>query len=340
MIRGLEEAVALLRASDDILLTTHRNPDGDGIGSQLALYDALTALGKRVRMHNRDGVPRIYRFLPHADVVGAGPWPREAARPGLIVSLDCGARSRLGLDDAFFADVPLLNIDHHASNTRFGTVDVVDPAFCATGAIVRELLRAMEVPLGPASASALFAALLTDTASFRLESADASAHRLAAELIEAGARPGAIARAIYASRSLAGLHLLRLCLNSLEMRDDGRSAWMHVTRSDYESSGATVEDTEGLIDFARSIAGVEIAVFLRPEGHSDHRWKASFRGKTQADVGALAGSFGGGGHRHAAGCTLDGSLEEVRALLHEKVSDALRLLDEDAAMARSGAGRK
>ncbi len=316
----MARAAALLQGSDDILLTTHRNPDGDGIGSQLALYDALRRMGKRVRMHNRDGVPRIYRFLEHASEVGEGDWPVGSERPGLIVSLDCGARSRLGFGEDFFAGAPLLNIDHHASNSRFGEVNLVDADFCATGAIVRELMRELNAPLTPASASALYAALLTDTASFRLDTAGASAHRLAAELIEAGADPGGVARAIYESRSMQSLKLLRMCLDTLRLRDNGRSAWMHVDAAMYAESGAGVEDTEGLIDYARAIDGVEIAVFIRPEGKNGGRWKASFRGKTRADVGALAESLGGGGHRHAAGCALQGALEEVLARLEPEVS--------------------
>ncbi len=319
----LARAAAMLQAADDILLTTHRNPDGDGIGSQLALFDALRGMGKRVRMHNRDGVPRIYRFLEHAEEIGAGAWPDGEPVPGLIVSLDCGARERLGFDEAFFAGARLLNIDHHASNDRFGDCNLVDASFCATGAIVRELLRALDAPLTPASASALYAALLTDTASFRLDVADAAAHRLAAELIEAGASPGGIARAIYESRSMQSLKLLRMCLDTLRLRDGGLSAWMHVDAAMYEASGADIEDTEGLIDYARAIDGVEIAVFVRPEGRQGGRWKASFRGKTCADVGALAESLGGGGHRHAAGCTLAGSLAEVQAQLEAAVSRAL-----------------
>ncbi len=310
--------IEAIENAGNILLTTHCNPDGDGIGSQIALYDVLLGRGRPVRMHNRDGVPRIYRFLPHAGEVGRGEW--KGAPPDVVISLDAGERARLGFDDALFAGGCLVNIDHHASNRRFGDVNLVDPRYCATGAMVHDLLLAMGAELSETVATALYTAILTDTASFRLDSASAEVYRLAARLIDAGADPWTISQAVYESRSKASLRLLTLCLNTLELRDGGRSAWVHVTRDMYRESGADVEDTEGLIDYARSIDGVEVAVFLRNDDR-DNVWKVSFRGKNDADVGALATRLGGGGHRHAAGCQLEGTLDEVRAILRPLVSE-------------------
>ncbi len=305
-----------------IVLITHCNPDGDGIGSQLALFNALKASGKQVRMHNRDGVPRIYEFLEQADAVTHGDWP-EDCEPDVIVSLDCGAKSRLGMPDEFFASATLINIDHHASNQLFGDINVVDARYCATGAMIYDLLLAMKVPLNPAGASAIYAAVLTDTASFRLSSATADVYRMAASLIDAGAEPWPISVGIYESRPLAGLRIMTACLETLEVHDGGRSAWVYIDREMYEHSGADVEDTEGLIDYARSIDGVEVAVFVRIDESRDACWKVSFRGKTHADVGSLAAALGGGGHRHAAGCLMRGSFDEVNQRLHTAVSELL-----------------
>lgn len=311
-----------IERADNIILITHCNPDGDGIGSQMALYEALTAQGKQVRMHNRDGVPRIYRFLQGSDLVTQGQWT-EPAVADVIISLDCGAFGRLGMPESFFAGSTLVNIDHHASNKLFGDVNVVDARYCATGAMIYDLLLAMHVPLSPDSASAIYSAILTDTASFRLASATASVYRLAANLLEAGAKPWPISVNIYESRSLSGMHMMTACLSTLEVQNQGRSAWLLVSGETYRETGADVEDTEGLIDYARSIDGVEIAVLIRADECDSQCWKISFRGKTWANVGSLAATLGGGGHAYAAGCVLKGTLAEVRDRIQQAVNQVL-----------------
>jgi bifunctional oligoribonuclease and PAP phosphatase NrnA len=312
-----QQAEAAIRHSRGLLLITHRNPDGDGIGAQLALYDALTAAGMPVSMHNRDGIPRLYRFLAHSERVGAGAGCPEAGDIDLIISLDAGNRSRLGMDDALFAGKRLINLDHHASNTHFGDINLIDAGACSTGALAYALIRSMGLPVSPAVAMAVYVTLLTDTASFRLSTVTPVVHRLAAELIEAGAEPDVAARCIYASHRPERVALLRRCLETLTLRNEGRSAWLHVDEAMYADTGSDVEDTEGLIDYGRSIAGVEVAVFVRPD--EPGIWKVSFRGKTTADVGALAASLGGGGHRYASGCTLHGSLDVVLSRLQTAV---------------------
>ncbi|RMG91006.1 MAG: bifunctional oligoribonuclease/PAP phosphatase NrnA [Zetaproteobacteria bacterium] len=308
-----------VRESSRIVLTTHRNPDGDGIGSQIALFHGLRLLGKPVQMHNRDGVPRIYRFLAGSEQIGQGQWPEASAAGDLVICLDSGSQQRLGLSASFFDGARVANIDHHLSNTRFGDYVVVDPRYCATGAMVFDFLLAMKIPVNAEIAQALYTSLLTDTCGFRLASVDASVHRLAADLVECGASPWDISMHVYESRRLASMRLLGLCLESLELHDGGRSAWLAVTADMYRETGADVEDTEGLIDYARSIDGVEVAVLIRADESEHGSWKISFRGKSHADVGKLASSLGGGGHPHAAGCRMQGDLEKVRDHLRQAV---------------------
>jgi bifunctional oligoribonuclease and PAP phosphatase NrnA len=315
------EAAQAIRQSHGVLLITHRNPDGDGIGAQLALYDALHAAGIPVFMHNRDGIPRLYRFMAGAERVGAGEHCPVAGDVDLIISLDAGSLDRLGMDGGFFTGKMLINLDHHASNTRFGDINLVDAAACSTGALAYALIRHMDLPLSPDAAMAVYVTLLTDTASFRLSTVTPAVHRLAAELIELGAEPDVAARNIYASHRPERVALLRQCLATLQLRNDGRSAWLYVDQAMYAATGSDVEDTEGLIDYGRAIAGVEVAVFVRPEEPDE--WKISFRGKTTVDVGALAASLGGGGHRYAAGCTLNGSLDAVMQRLQAEVDRIL-----------------
>jgi len=314
-----QPVIDVIAQAEEIVLITHCNPDGDGIGAQQALYDVLSAAGKQVRMHNRDGVPRIYQFLKHADKVGQGDW-NGTQDADLIIALDCGAFGRLGMPESFFAGATLMNIDHHASNKRFGDINLVDARYCATGAMIYDLMLAMGVSLNKASASAIYAAIITDTASFRLASATPAVYRMAAELVEAGAQPWPISVNIYESRSLAGMQMMTACLATLEIKHGGRSAWIYVTRDIYSQTGADVEDTEGLIDYARSIDGVEVAVFIRVDERDNDRWKISFRGKTWANVGDLAATLGGGGHAYAAGCILQGSLASVCEQVEQAVS--------------------
>ncbi|NWF35880.1 DHH family phosphoesterase [Mariprofundus sp. KV] len=312
-----------IEKADSITLTTHCNPDGDGIGSELALYDAFTRMGKKVHMFNRDGIPRIYTFLEHAwNIERGAPYP-EAHHDDLIISLDSGSRGRLGLPDSFFAGRTLINIDHHASNQCYGDYNVVDCRYCATGAMVFDLLIAMGQPLSVASASAIYTSILTDTASFRLASTTAGVYRMAADLVDAGAKPWPISMGVYESRPLAGLHILSACLETLEIRDEGRSAWMFINQEMYDATGADVEDSEGLIDYGRSIHGVEVAVLMRIDESGPECWKVNFRAKTKADVGALAASLGGGGHHYAAGCMLRGNFEDVRDRVQTAVSELL-----------------
>jgi len=318
-----QPVIDAIASADKILLTTHCNPDGDGIGSQQALYDALIGMGKDVVMHNFDGVPRIYTFFKYADQVQSGAWSSDRQDADLIIALDCGAKGRLGMADAFYEGAQLMNIDHHVSNKYFGDINMVDARYCATGAMIFDLLIAMNISLTKISASAIYAAILTDTASFRLSNATASVYRLAADLIDAGAEPWPITINIYESKPLAVLKILTACLDTLTLRDDKRSAWVHVTCDMFEAAGADVEDTEGLIDYARSVDGVEVAVFIRADENCDSSWKVSFRGKTTADVGALAATLGGGGHTHASGCLMRGSFDDVRSRVEKAVSQIL-----------------
>lgn len=314
--------IEAIEQAGSIVLITHCNPDGDGIGSQLALYEALVSTGKQVSIRNRDGIPRIYTFLTHAEQVQKFDWSSSQDSPDLIISLDCGSYKRLGVPQGIQKETTLVNIDHHVSNAKFGDINIVDARFCATGAMISDLLVSMQVKFSADISSAIYVALLTDTASFRHSNTSANVYRLAADLIDAGAQPWPISVAVYESKTLAGMKILMACLETLEIRDGGRSAWVYVNSEMYEEAGANVEDTEGLIDYARSISGVEVAVLIRHHELED-RWKVNFRAKTTANVGALANSLGGGGHKHAAGCVIGGSFDEVRSIIRQEVSQIL-----------------
>ncbi len=312
--------VTHLKAAEHVMLTTHRSPDADGIGSQLALFDTLQTMGIKVSMFNRDGVPRICRYLTNSNLIQQGEEP-DVTTVDTIVALDAGAMSRLGFSEQLFENRTLINIDHHASNPEYGDLNVINADYCATGAMIFDLIQHLGQPLSGIAAAALYAAILTDTASFQLDRVDAAVHLMVAELIKAGANPAVAATAIYDSQPLARINLLALSLQTLTVEHDGRSAWTHVSQEMLQQTGALTEDTEGFIDVSRSLAGVEIVVFIRPE--TDGRWKVSFRGKENRDVGEVAAALNGGGHRYASGCSITGSLDDVYAQVRAVVDATL-----------------
>ncbi|MDQ6990070.1 MAG: bifunctional oligoribonuclease/PAP phosphatase NrnA [Mariprofundaceae bacterium] len=313
-----QAVVTQLQSAKKVMIVSHQSPDADTIGSQLALFDALQNMGIAVRMCNSDHVPRICRYLPCSAQIEVGKSP-DVSDIDTMIAVDAGAKSRLGFDAAFFEGKTLINIDHHASNPLYADINVVNADYCATGAMIFDLIQHLGQALTKNSAVALYAAILTDTASFQVERVSADVHRMVAILIEAGAEPAVAAHHIYDSQPLARVSLLTLTLQTLTTAHAGRSVWLHVNQDMLDKTGVALEDTEGFIDFGRSIDGVEVVIFIRPD--QDKRWKVSFRGKHGRDVAALAAQLGGGGHRYAAGCAVSGTLEEVYAQLHAVVDD-------------------
>ncbi len=312
--------VEALQQAQSIHLIAHVNPDADTLGSQLALYHALNTMGKSVFMHNVDATPRICQYLSGIENIQNGLQVNEEA--DVVVAVDAGSLARLGMDKVYFEDKKLINIDHHASNKHYGDINLVDARYCATGAMIYDLLPHLNIALDADIAAAIYAAILTDTASFRLSSVTADVHRMVADLIDAGADVGMASQSIYQSHKKERFDLLGLALKNLALSHHGQAAWMHVDYATYEQTQMTAEDSEGFIDYVRSIDGVNIAVFLREE--SPYEWKISLRGKAPCHVGELASSLGGGGHQYAAGCTMHGSYSEVYEKLQQYVSHALK----------------
>ncbi len=303
-----------------VVLTTHQNPDGDGIGSMLALFHYLSGRGVRVFAHCIDPVPRIYRFLQGSEQVSTGCFDERDV--DLILCLDCGAKGRLAQDPPFFADRTLINIDHHGSNHRFGDINIVDAGYSATGVMIADLIRFDGGALTPAIAEAIYVTIITDTGSFRHRGVDGALHRLTADLIDAGVDPERVGQQVYSCNSHARMRLMACALESLTFTHEDRVAWIEVTEESYARSGADAEDTEGLIDIAASVRRVEVAVFLRPNDHGAG-WKVSFRSRGRVQVGDLAATLGGGGHPCAAGCLVRGDLAAVKARVGAQVDVAL-----------------
>ncbi len=302
---------------DSFLITSHERPDGDAIGSALGTMHLLKALGKRATVVFADPIPAIYQTLPGAESIVS----RIPSRPmDATILLECSSFTRASLDHAtFFARPPRysFNIDHHLSGRPFADFNWIDPTACAVGAMIYQVAMRAGVEISSAMATCLYTAVLTDTGSFTYEGTSASTFALAQHLVERGADPNRTAQHIYFSNTPGRVRLLGTALNRMEL--DAPIAWTTITLDDMQQAEGSVEDCEGIVNHLIAIAGVEAAAFFR-EVIPDQQYRLSLRSKGSVDVAAVAERFGGGGHRNASGCTLEGTRAEVT----RKVSNALR----------------
>ncbi|HEV2358192.1 MAG TPA: DHH family phosphoesterase [bacterium] len=289
-----------------VLLLNHVSPDGDCLGSTLALARALWARERPAVVASTDGVPDMYRFLPGADRIVTDVPAVDAF--GAVVFMECSTPDRAGSLAARAAAVPLtINIDHHVSNAGYGDLVLYDPAAAAVGELVTPIVAALG-PIDPATATCLLTALLTDTGSFRYASVTPRTLRIAADLVQAGASPAHVYTQVYENRPAAALRLLGLALSRLALSPDGRIAWTAVTQAMLREAGAPMEESEGIVGWLRAMVGVQVAVLFKEEPDGIH---VSLRGRPGVRAHVIAEAFGGGGHAAAAGFTATGPLPDV-----------------------------
>jgi phosphoesterase RecJ-like protein len=313
MLKKINELIAL---NTSFLITTHESPDGDAIGSSLALANYLTEIGKDVTVHICDPVPDIYRFLPLADTVATTLPDRDY---DVCFVLDVGEFRRAGAQvNACRRVGAFINLDHHKTSEQFGLVNLIDTAAAATGVLVNRIIRAAGDEVSPAAALCIYVALITDTGSFRYSNSNQEAFTVAGEMIGKGVDAWDVAARLYESQPQKRLQLLALALATLCFSDCGRIGSITVTLDMYAKTGSDAELTDGFVNYPRSVAGVDVAIFFRQL--TPLSFKVGFRSKGRVDVSALAALFGGGGHHNAAGCVVDGTADEVR----EKVFVLLR----------------
>lgn len=307
----LDKVLKAIRERHRFVVTSHARPDGDGIGSALACAQILRLMGKDAEVVTYDGVPRIYQNLPFANrAIQAESVPPNDA----VILLECDSTRRAalqGLDQCF-----LINIDHHVSGRNFGHINWIDSTVMATAELVYRLARLACVPIDRDIATCLYTALMTDTGSFMFEGTNEHTFTVARELVMAGANPAQCARPIYFGHSTAKMRLLGAALSHLHR--EGPLAWIWVTREQMERLGAREEDCEGLVNYALSMADVQVAIFFREQ--PDKRYRVSLRSKGEINVSKVAEHFGGGGHKCASGFSVEGPL----AIAVSKVVDRLR----------------
>lgn len=320
-----ETLLGRLAGARRLLISSHANPDGDAIGSELALARILRQAGREAQIWNLHPTPAIYRALPGSGDVHVG----EMAPPGFpgefdcAVVLECPTLDRTGLHEAL-PRLALVNIDHHLGNSGYGAENWVDTTAAAVAVLVAELARRLGWKIDAVAADCLLLALVSDTGGFRFSNATPGAFEAAATLVREGARPERVSQWLNESQPEGGVRLLGEMLGTLALHAGGAIATVHLTRAMFARAGAAAGDSEGLVDVPRSIAGVEAVALLREI--EPGLWKVSLRSRGPVDVQAVAQRHGGGGHKNAAGCKVTGGLEATRAGFVSELETALEVL--------------
>ncbi len=322
-----DQVVEELRAAEKLLLTTHENPDGDALGSLTAMHWILEQLGKdSVMFMSPEEFPlsHEYRHMTLEGLLGA---PPEDIDERTVVFLDCGNIDRMPVDFLQRDGIHILNVDHHHDNTRFGTVNLVVPQASCTAEIVLDLAHELGAEITPPIADALYVGLVTDTGKFMYENTTPAAHRMAAELIEAGVDAHGVYRRLFEELPFRRLQLLTRALQSVARYDDGAITIAALERADFEETGGLETDSEGVVDHLRSVEGTKVAVLVRELLSEEKRGcrKVSLRATDGVvDVSLIARTLGGGGHRQAAGATTDLAYDELVATLRQRVTEQLQ----------------
>jgi phosphoesterase RecJ-like protein len=303
-----------IRARRRFVITSHVRPDGDAIGSALAMAYALHDLGKDVRVVFRDPPPGPLLVFP--GVAGIEVAERVDEPGDAVIVMEAGDLKRTGVDGLDGGYV--INIDHHLGNTMYGSLNWFDLSAAACGEMVFELVRELGVPLTREIATHIYVAILTDTGSFHYSNISPRTFEICKQCMEAGVDPPSVARSIFDSNNLGRLKLFGAVLSQMELDPSGRLATVYVDRRLAEACGGTYEDTEGLINLPLTVKEIQAVVFFKENGTND--WRISMRSKGDVDINAVAKEFGGGGHKNASGCSAPGDIAALKATFRDLIT--------------------
>ncbi len=328
----IDEILKLLKKFDIFSISSHINPDGDAIGSQIAIYSLLLDFGKKVYILNSDPIPFTYNFLPYIDNYQWGDSIENyPSNVDVAIILDCGNIKRIGekLANKTKPKHALVNIDHHLNNSYFGTHNLVDEKACATSELVFNLIDQSGISLGYERAISLYSGIITDTGSFKYKNTTSQAHIIAARLIEEGIQPDFVAEMIYSVIPYKKAKLFGLALESLTLSEDGKIAWISISKEMFKRTGTSSADTDEFIDYIRSVKDIQVAIMFKENENGSV--KVSLRSKNSkigsyVSVDQIASAFGGGGHQMAAGCVVPGPLNCAINTIIKAVSDQLSSL--------------
>ena len=313
----IQDIVHAIRSRQRFVLSSHSRPDSDSIGSQLAMVYALRALGKEAIAINADAAPPPLMQFPGVPEIRIAPAVEGEFDAAIIMECSDLARTGVsGLDRSF-----VINIDHHPGNTGFGQLMWFDSSAAACGEMVFDLVKALGIPLSREIATHVYLAILTDTGSFHYSSISPRTFEICRETLEAGVDPVLVARNVYDSNSMGRLKLFGAVLSAMQIDATGRIAIVYLDHDMAREAGGTYEDTEGLINLPLTVKEIEAVVFFKQiEGE---QYRVSMRSKGDIDVGGVAKTFGGGGHKNAAGCTVAGAIDALQKLFIAKIEDAI-----------------
>lgn len=313
----IQQIVDAIRGRQRFVLSSHARPDGDSIGSQLAMAYALRALGKEAVVVNADPAPApLMAFTGVPEIVIA---PTVEGDFDAAIIMECGDLGRTGVAglDRFF----VINIDHHPGNTEYGKVNWFDAGAAACGEMVFDLVNALGVPLTPTIATHIYLAILTDTGSFHYSSISPRTFDICKACLEAGVDPVLVARNVYDSNNMGRLKLFGAVLSAMQIDPTGRIAIVYLDHEMARAAGGTYEDTEGLINLPLTVKEIQAVVFFKQIEGEEYR--VSMRSKGAVDIAAVAKEYGGGGHRNAAGCTITGAIDALQKVLVEQIEQAI-----------------
>jgi bifunctional oligoribonuclease and PAP phosphatase NrnA len=313
----IHDVVAAIRARQRFVVTSHARPDGDAIGSQVAMGLALKALGKDVRLVDADPPPPPMRELPGVELIEVTP---RIDDPGdAVITMECGDLARPGVEG--LAAGYVINIDHHPGNTGFGALNWIDLSAAACGEMVFNLIVALGAPLSPEIATHIYLTILTDTGQFHYSHVTPRTFEICRLCVEAGADPTGLSRTIYDNNSLGRVRLFGAVLDRMELDATGRVATLVIDRALAARCGGSYDDTEGLINFPLTVKDIQAVIFFKETATDD--WRISMRSKGPVNVNAVAKEFGGGGHVNASGCGASGRLDDLKRVFEAKVAAAI-----------------
>lgn len=315
-----KKIVRIIKEAGGIAIFPHVSADGDAIGSSLALALALRNAGKEVKVYMEESIPAVYKFLPGMELTAFHEEADEVM--DVNIALDTGDTGRLASRGEFFFRAPCtVNIDHHVTNTKFAHHNFVDSHSASTGEIVFLLLKEMGIEPDADIAMCLYTAIATDTGGFKYGNTTAGTHRIAAELLETGIDISELSQKIFDNTTYTKLKLTQRSIELLELYENSKLAVTVLSLADINLLGAKDEDCDGIVNIGRSIEGVEVSLLIKEKDTNVAR--VNLRSKNYVDVSEIAAAFGGGGHKRAAGCTLEGSLAEVKTKLIDAIKDKL-----------------
>jgi phosphoesterase RecJ-like protein len=323
---SIQQVVECIRKNRDFLVTTHTNPEGDAIGSQLSLVRLLKALGKNVIAVNEDPLPYGYNFLPDVDQIRKFRKNKQKFKFDIFATVDCSDLHRPG--EVYLLNTmgrPVLNIDHHISNEGFGAVNWVDPKASCCAEMIYRLYRKLRVPIDRYTALLIYVGILTDTGSFHYSNTSAFTHRVVADLMQYGLDITKIYKDVYESVPYQDMRLLSEIVPTMKRMLNGRVLWFQVSKETIKKHAKISFDlSEHILSFGRSVKGAEVVLLFKENLGVENEIRVNFRSQGGVDVNTIAGYFNGGGHRSAAGATVRGTLESVTKRVLSKVREAYR----------------